>query len=233
MLDFKSITSESEEINWCEKENDYLSEKSQNSQTNSFKVIKLEEDNDSTGDQTPIKYNAKEKKNVMKNKGNIGKNKYNGKNKDRKDLIGTKIRRDNQEDIHKVCKNYLKPSEKLKKINHKWFIKQDSGFINKLIFRKSIKEFLLLNKDNQNLINELEIRQEQYPSLKSLLNKTYLQFISEIFKPNNEYKIDSSKYEIQKKLGKDGYIGYIFHKKDRKFLINRERDKLLNIEPKI
>ena len=157
MLDFKSITSESEEINWCEKENDYLSEKSQNSQTNSFKVIKLEEDNDSTGDQTPIKYNAKEKKNVMKNKGNIGKNKYNGKNKDRKDLIGTKIRRDNQENIHKVCKNYLKPSEKLEKINYKWFIKQDSGFINRVIFSKSIKEFLLLNKNNQNLINELEI----------------------------------------------------------------------------
>ena len=157
MLDFKSITSESEEINWCEKENDYLSEKSQNSQTNSFKVIKLEEDNDSTGDQTPIKYNAKEKKNVMKNKGNIGKNKYNGKNKDRKDLIGTKIRRYNQENIHKVCKNYLKPSEKLEKINYKWFIKQDSGFINRVIFSKSIKEFLLLNKNNQNLINELEI----------------------------------------------------------------------------
>ena len=69
--------------------------------------------------------------------------------------------------------------------------------------------------------------------MKSLLNKTYLQFISEIFKPNNEYKIDSSKYEIQKKLGKDGYIGYIFHKKDRKLLINPERDKLLNIEPMI
>ena len=233
MLDFKSITSESEEINWCEKENDYLSEKSQNSQINNYKVIDLEEDNESTRDQTPIKYDAKEKKNVMKNKGNIGKNKYNGKNKDRKDLIGTKIRRDNQEDIHKVCKNYLKPSEKLEKINYEWFIKQDSGFINRVIFSKSIKEFLLLNKDNQNLINKLEIRQEQYPSLKSLLNKTYLQFISEIFKPNNEYKIDSSKYEIQKKLGKDGYIGYIFHKKDRKLLINRERDKLLNIEPKI
>ena len=233
MLDFKSITSESEEINWCEKENDYLSEKSQNSQINNYKVIDLEEDNDSTRDQTPIKYDAKEKKNDMKNKENIGKNKYNGKNKDRKDLIGTKIRRDNQEDIHKVCKNYLKPSEKLEKINYEWFIKQDSGFINRLIFRKSIKEFWLLNKDNQNLINELEIRQEQYPSLKSLLNKTYLQFISEIFKPNNEYKIDSSKYEIQKKLGKDGDIGYIFHKKDRKLLINKERDKLLNIEPKI
>lgn len=233
MLDFKSITLESEEINLCEKENDYLSEKSQNSQINNYKVIDLEEDNDSTRDQTPIKYDAKEKKNDMKNKENIGKNKYNGKNKDRNDLIGTKIRKEIQEDTHKACKNYLKPSEKLKKIKYEWFIKQDSGFINRLIFRKSIKEFWLLNKDNQNLINELEIWQEQYPSLKSLLNKTYLQFISEIFKPNNEYKIDSSKYEIQKKLGKDGYIGYIFHKKDRKLLINPERDKLLNIEPRI
>ena len=75
MLDFKSITLESEEINLCEKENDYLSEKSQNSQINNYKVIDLEEDNDSTRDQTPIKYDAKEKKNDMKNKENIGKNK--------------------------------------------------------------------------------------------------------------------------------------------------------------
>ena len=71
MLDFKSITLESEEINLCEKENDYLSEKSQNSQINNYKVIDLEEDNDSTRDQTPIKYDAKEKKNDMKNKENI------------------------------------------------------------------------------------------------------------------------------------------------------------------
>jgi hypothetical protein len=79
MLDFKSFTSDPEEINFDQKENDYLSERSQNSQINNYKVIDLEEDNDSTRDQTPIKYDAKEKKNVMKNKGNIGKNKYNGK----------------------------------------------------------------------------------------------------------------------------------------------------------
>ena len=134
----------------------------------------------------------KEAKNKMVNGKNIGKNK-NKKRIKRKDVIAKHIKSNIQTDIHTVIKPYLTKNEKLEKISYK-FIENDSGFINRIIFLKTIKEFLLLNEKNRDLIEKLENRAKNNDSLFQLLNMTYIDFIYEIFtKTNNEFGINNSK----------------------------------------
>ena len=164
----------------------------------------------------------------MKNKGNIGKNKYKGKNKKRKDILTNKTRKYLQSDIIINFKPFLKKGERIKKVNHIWFIKQNSGFINREIFKKTLKQFLLLNKSNEEIIKKLENRKER--NALKLLNMTYLDFIYKKLDPNNaDY---DKKYDIQKEIDEHGYISYIIHKKDRKLIIIPERDQLLGIKVK-
>ena len=176
----------------------------------------------------------KEEKNKMVNGNNIGKNK-NKKNLKRKDVIAKHIKSNIQTDIHTVIKPYLTKNEKLEKISYK-FIENDSGFINRIIFLKTIKEFLLLNEKNRDLIEKLENRAKNNDFLFLLLNMTYIDFIYEIFiNPNNEFGIDNSKYKIQKELYNDekkGFIKYYYYKKDRQLQLDPERDRILGIRPK-
>lgn len=178
----------------------------------------------------------KEAKNKMVNGKNIGKNK-NKKRIKRKDVIAKHIKSTIQSDIHTVIKPYLAENEKLKKISYK-FIENDSGFVNRIIFLKKIKEFLLFNEKNRDLIEKLENRAKNNDSLFQLLNMTYIDFIYEIFtKTNNEFGINNSKYKIQKELYNDndeqiGFIKYYYYKKDRQLQLDPERDRILGIRPK-
>lgn len=211
-------------------------------QESNYKTNPIDEPSVSTESQTPNDlvekkktldnqegiYDGKENKNNMKNKGNIGKNKYKGKNKKRKDIPANKTRKYLQSDIIINFKPFLKKGERIKKVNHIWFIKQNSGFINREIFKKTLKQFLLLNKSNEEIIKKLENRKER--NALKLLNMTYLDFIYKKLDPNNaDY---DKKYDIQKEIDEDGYISYIIHKKDRKLIIIPERDQLLGIKVK-
>lgn len=211
-------------------------------QESNYKTNPIDEPSVSTESQTPNdlvetkktldnqegKYDGKVNKNNMKNKGNIGKNKYKGKNKKRKDILANKTRKYLQSDIIINFKPFLKKGERIKKVNHIWFIKQNSGVINRVIFKKTLKQFLLLNKSNEEIIKKLENRKER--NALKLLNMTYLDFIYKKLDPNNaDY---DKKYDIQKEFDEDGYISYIIHKKDRKLIIIPERDQLLGIKVK-
>ena len=177
----------------------------------------------------------KKQKNNMENGKNIGKNK-NKKKLKRKDVIAKYIKSNIQSDIHKSFKPFLKKDEKLKKIKYK-FIENNSSLINRKIFSKTIKEFLLINEDNKKLIEELEKRGENNELLFRLLNMTYYVFIKKIFtNPNNEFEIDNSKYKIQKLLYDNdeinGFILYYKNKRDRQLQIDPERDGILGLRPK-
>ena len=177
----------------------------------------------------------KEQKNNMENGKNIGKNKNKKKIK-RKDVIAKHIKSYIQSDIHETIKPFLKKDEKLLKIKYK-FIENNSSLINRKIFSKTIKEFLLINEDNKKLIEELEKRGENNELLFRLLNMTYYDFIKKIFtNPKNEFEIDNSKYKIQKLLYDNdeinGFILYYKNKRDRQLQIDRERDRILGLRPK-
>ena len=177
----------------------------------------------------------KKERNNMKNGKNIGKNKYQ-KNEIRKDTISKSIKSKIQLDIHETIKPFLEKDEKLKKINHK-FIENNSSLVNRKIFSKTIKQYLLINKHNKELIEVLEKRGENNESLYELLNMTYYDFIEEIFtNPKNKFKIDNSKYKIQKSLygndEKNGFILYYKNKRDRQLQVDDERDRILGLRPK-
>ena len=182
----------------------------------------------------------KKERNEMINGENIGKNKYK-KNETRKDVISKSIKSKIQFDIHEIIKPYLEKDEKLKKISHK-FIENNSSLVNRKIFSKTIKEFLLINEDNKKLIEELEKRAEKNKKknkefLYKLLNMTYYDFIKKIFtNPKNEFEIDNSKYKIQKLLYDNdeinGFILYYKNKRDRQLQIDPERDGILGLRPK-
>lgn len=190
---------------------------------NIINIVKKEgNEYDSKKSQKNIIY-KKEKKTIIKKEGI------------RKDNITTKIKSLLQLDVHKSLKPYLKKGKKLKKIDHKRFIKQNSGFINRIIFLKTIKEYLCFNEKNKKIIEELEIEAKNNMDLYFLLNMTYLRFIYEIFiNKNNKYGIDNSKYEIQKQLVQDkiGFIKYYEEKKGRRLKEDPERDRILGIQPK-
>ena len=66
---------------------------------------------------------------------------------------------------------------------------------------------------------------------------TYYDFIEEIFtNPKNKFKIDNSKYKIQKSLygndEKNGFILYYKNKRDRQLQVDDERDRILGLRPK-
>ena len=74
---------------------------------------------------------------------------------------------------------------KLEKIDHKLYIKQNSSFINKIIFTKKIEEYLLLNDKNIEKIKELKSKNNN-KFIFSFLESTYLDFIKEIKKKKKQ-----------------------------------------------